>query len=93
MFKHIVMIKFQDREDAKKIKALLIELKSKISVLRELEVGLDEVHSPRSYDLVLTTVFDHKEDYLIYDQHADHQPVKERIQALSQAVCAVDYTN
>ena len=92
MFKHIVMIKLKNREEAKPVEAMLIGLKQKISVLRSLEVGLDELYSPRSYDLVLTTSFDHKEDYFIYDQHADHQPVKEKIQAVSESVFTVDYT-
>ena len=50
-------------------------LDGEIETLRFLEVGVDFKKSERSYDIVLTTHFDHQEGLAAYTVHPSHLPV------------------
>ncbi len=91
MFKHIIFIKLNDKQDTTEVKQILENLKSEIPQIMSLEVGVDEFCSERSCDIVLITSFENEEDYRIYDTHPAHIPVKNRIQELKKESYSVDY--
>lgn len=76
MVKHIVTFKLtgtnEERRDvAAKFKAALEKLPKTISVLRSIEVGINE-NPTESWDVVLTAVVDTMADVEIYAKHPDH---------------------
>lgn len=91
MFKHIVCFKFKDKAQAPIVAEKLRALVGRVSTLRSLECGVDVLGTPRSYDLVLITTFDSKEDYKAYDQHEEHLKVREYVAAVRESSVAVDY--
>ena len=66
MFKHIVLFKTKKQEDAQFVFDRLRSMEGKIKELKYLEVGIDELHTERSFDVTLITGFDSKEDMDIY---------------------------
>ena len=91
MFRHLVMFKFKTLEDAKKAKELLGELPAKIDVIRTMELGIDELRRDYSYDLAIVSTFDSKEDYLIYDNHPEHDKVRKLIASEKTGNHNIDY--
>ena len=71
MITHVVLFKLKDRsvQSIEKAMDVLIGLKGKIPVLRYLEVGIDVLHSERSYDIALITKFDSMDDLQAYQVH------------------------
>ena len=57
----------------------LAGLKEKIPVLKELLVGRNEARWHRGFQYGQISVFDKKEDLLIYDQHPEHKKLVRRI--------------
>ena len=55
MIKHIVCFKLKDNsaEECKKAANILKSMDSNVDLLRGIEVGVDFLHSPRSYDIIL----------------------------------------
>jgi len=98
MLRHIVMWQFKDEaegktkaENCKYIKTQLEALKSKISFIRRLEVGINEFQSPMASDMVLITEFDSKEDLDLYAGHPDHVKVSDYIGKVRVSRTVVDY--
>ena len=93
MVKHIVMFKLKERNAANLEKAVqaLQGLEGKIEALRSLEIGVDFAQSERSYDIVLTTLFDDRNEFDTYGPHPKHIPVKETMRALCSSSVVVDY--
>ena len=60
MVKHILFVKMKDNsiEQCEKVKVLFLSMKEQIPFLREVQVGIDYLHSQRSYDVVLELVVD-----------------------------------
>jgi len=95
MIVHIVMLKFKENnreENLEKVKKLLESLPSKIEPLLSMEVGLDFMHSERSFDLVLTTTFKTKEGLSTYATHPEHVAVVNVIKEVTEGSKVVDYT-
>ncbi|MDF2964253.1 MAG: stress responsive protein [Paenibacillus sp.] len=78
MLTHVVFFKLKDRspEAIQATAQVLTNMEGKIPVLRHIEVGLDVLHSERSYDIALITKFDSLEDLKVYDGHPLHLEVK-----------------
>lgn len=93
MITHIVFFKLKDRskENVEKLKDVLMGMDGKIPFLRHLEVGIDIIHSERSYDLALVNKFDSIEDLKSYQIHPVHQEVVKYINSVKDSVIAVDY--
>lgn len=91
MFKHVIMIQCIDKNDIMPIQEALQTLPALIPELKCAEVGLDQFHSERSFDIVLITTFEDEADYHVYDQHPAHTPIKKMIKDKSKAVYAVDF--
>ena len=93
MITHIVLFKLKDpsASNVEKTRNVLINMKGKIPPLRHIEVGIDLLHSERSYDLALVTTFDSLEDLQKYQIHPLHQEVGKFIATVKESSIAVDY--
>lgn len=92
MFRHVVCfrLKQSEKDKANEAKQKLLLLSS-IPEVKNIEVGLDEKKSERSYDIVLIVDFDNRDNYEIYDKHAVHQPVRKFMHSVYETSVAVDY--
>lgn len=94
MLKHIVCFKLKDNspENCEKAKEVLLSMQDKVELLREIRVGIDILHSERSYDLILEVVLDDEAALEAYQQHPYHvQVVKKHMHAVRETSVAVDY--
>ena len=93
MFRHIVCFKIKP-EKKDKLAQACEELRSLIRIpeVKRIDVGRDEIHSKRSYDIALVVDFDSKADYEIYDGHALHQPVRAFMQDIRESSVTVDFS-
>ena len=73
-------------------KEVLMSMKGNVELLRDIEVGIDFLHSERSYDLILQVVVDDEKALEEYQQHPYHvSVVKKHMHAVRSASVAVDY--
>jgi len=94
MVTHIVLFKLKDTSPAgiNAAKDKLLSMNGKVDLLRHLEVGLDVIHSARSYDIALFTKFDSLDDLQAYQVHPYHGgDVAPYMREASEAVAVVDY--
>ncbi len=93
MITHIVLFKLKDKSPRSIGKAwdVLLGMKSKIPQLRYLEVGIDVLHSERSYDIALVTKFDSLDELEAYQQHPVHLEVAKYMTSVTESAAAVDY--
>jgi hypothetical protein len=80
MIRHIVIFKLKEYTTTKEkfraaetVKAELLTLPLKISVIRDFEVGINISDDQTAYDIVINSTFDSPEDLEIYRIHPDHQ--------------------
>lgn len=90
---HMVLFKLKDRSPAsvERTAQVLRDLEGRIDVLQSIEVGVDVLHSHRSYDIALTTKFASLEDLQAYQVHPEHQKVIQHIAAAGESSVSVDY--
>ena len=96
MISHIVMFKLKDSSQLsiQKTRDILMSMEGKIDLLRHIEVGIDVLHSERSYDIVLVTKFDNMEDLDAYQENPYHvEVVKKHMHAVREASVSVDYVS
>lgn len=94
MIKHIVCFKLKDnsRESCEKAAEIFRSMEGKVPMLRDISVGIDFLHSPRSYDIILETVFDNKAALDEYQNDPYHcGVVKKYIHGVQEASVSVDY--
>jgi hypothetical protein len=93
MINHVVVFKLKDRtpENIEKVRAKLAALGDKIPFLRHFEVGVDVLHSERSYDLALLAKFDSLPDLQAYLDHPVHQEVVKYLLTVRESTITVDY--
>ena len=94
MIKHIVCFKLQEPspELCEKTKKLLLSMEGKVPQVKQIEVGVDFLHSPRSYDLILQVWLEDAQaldDYQKDPYHVD--VVKTHMHAVAKASVAIDY--
>ena len=92
MIKHIVCFKLKDGEDVNKAKEVLLSMKGNVPLIRDIEVGVDILHSERSYDLILSVVLDDMkalEDYQNDPYHVN--VVKTHMHKVRSASVAIDF--
>jgi hypothetical protein len=68
------------------------ELEKKLDIIKTCQVGLDELHADRSYDLILIIDFESREDWAIYNTHPEHVKVKKFIHENREKSVSVDFT-
>lgn len=95
MLRHIVMMKFSDREKAKtlalEVKKMLEDLVPVIKELHRMEVGLNINTKPSAFDLVLTADFDDEKGLNIYRAHPDHVKILDFMKDTVEKTAVVDY--
>ena len=94
MLKHVVLFKFKPEIDASQIEHLafgLGALPDVIPEIREFVFGHDVLHTERSYDFGLVSLFDDQAALQRYQVHPDHQAVVAIVKEICSAVVAVDF--
>jgi hypothetical protein len=96
MLRHVVFLKLrQGTPDAHVAEfcARMQALRQTIDVIQHLEIGRDELHDARSWDLVLIMTFTSVEALRQYQRHPDHVAVMAFNQPYLEAVASVDFTD
>ncbi len=94
MIKHIVCFKLKDNSDENKKAArdILMSMKDKVPMVRDIQVGVDFLKSPRSYDIILQVELDDRETLDAYQEDPYHAGVvKEHMHKVAEASIAIDY--
>ena len=93
MIRHIVLFKIKDefKSEIPQLVQNFYGMKGKIEGMLDLEAGQDILHSERSYDLALITLFDSRESFESYQTHPVHMPVKKRMHEVRSASVACDF--
>ena len=93
MIRHIVLFQIKDefKNEIPQLVHNFYGMKGRIEGMLDLEAGQDILHSERSYDLALITLFDSREAFDAYQTHPVHMPVKKRMHEVRQASVACDF--
>ncbi len=94
MIKHIVCFKLRDNsaENCNKTRDILLSMKGKVKMLVDIKVGIDFLHSDRSYDIILETWFSTEKDLDDYQKDLYHcNIVKKHMHANASSSIAIDY--
>lgn len=92
MIKHIVCFKLKKGENVEKAKEVLLSMKGNVPLLRGIEVGVDKLHSERSYDIILQVLLDDMKALEEYQNDAYHcSVVKEYMHKVRESSIAIDY--
>ncbi|MBQ8197303.1 MAG: Dabb family protein [Clostridia bacterium] len=92
MIKHIVCFKLKQGESVEKAKEVLLSMQGNVPMLRGIEVGVDKLHSARSYDVILQVVLDDMQALEEYQKDAYHcDVVKKHMHAVVETSVAIDY--
>jgi len=93
MLTHIVFFKLKDgsAESVARTAQVLRDMEGQIEVLKSIEVGVDVVHSERSYDIALITKFESLEALEVYQVHPVHKKVIEHMMQVREASISVDF--
>ena len=94
MVKHIVCFKIKEeyKNRIPEAKATLLSMEGNVPMLKKIIVGVDFLHSERSYDLILETWFETKEDLENYQVDPYHvSVVKKLMHEIREASVAIDY--
>lgn len=94
MIKHIVCFKLKDNspQECEKAAEILRSMEGNVPLLRGIEVGVDFLHSPRSYDVILQVMLDDEkalDDYQKDEYH--YSVVKEHMHRVAETSVAIDY--
>lgn len=94
MIKHIVCFKLKDNSDeiCRKTADILLSMKGKVPQIIDIEVGVDFLHSSRSYDIILQVTLgsrDKLDEYQNDPYHCD--VVKTYMHSVMESSVAIDY--
>ena len=92
MIKHVVCFKLNEGESPEKAKEVLLGMKGNVPMLRGIEVGVDCLHSARSYDVILMVLLDDMKALSDYQQDKYHvEVVKKHMHAVTKTSVAIDF--
>lgn len=94
MIKHVVCFKLKDNSEEmkQKTKEVLLSMKGKVELLRDIEVGVDFLGSARSFDVILSVLLDDEAALDAYQQNQYHREVvKSHMHAVMENSVSVDY--
>jgi hypothetical protein len=94
MINHVVLMKFKPdvNDDAiDDLEKSLDNLPNKIVEIQAYEFGRDRVHSERSYDFALVSLFANLEAVKRYQEHPAHLKALQKISALAEKIIIVDF--
>ncbi|MDY6367830.1 MAG: Dabb family protein [Clostridia bacterium] len=92
MIKHVVCFKLKEGESKEKAKEVLLSMKGNVPTIRSIEVGIDELHSARSYDIILEVLlddFDALKEYQADEYHCS--VVKKHMHAVRESSISIDF--
>lgn len=92
MIKHIVCFKLNEGESAQKAKEVLLSMQGNVPMLKGIEVGVDCLHSARSYDIILSVVLQDMQalaDYQVDEYHVN--VVKKHMHSVTKTSVSVDF--
>ena len=93
MITHVVVMKLTDPADGPEVARRLRALPAQIPEIRSYQVGVDELHGPRAWQVVLVSRFDSFETLQSYIQHPAHQEVVAYLDQVSETRASVDFTD
>ncbi len=94
MFTHIVLFKLKEntKENVSFVANTLKSMEGKIPQLMDLEIGVDELHSDRSFDICLITRFASVDEMNEYQMHPYHvNEVLSKIKSYIKVSKVADY--
>lgn len=94
MVKHVLFVKLKDNspESCRELKDMFLSMKGRVEAIRDIQVGVDYLHSDRSYDVVLELLVDSPEALEAYQRDPYHTGViKPFVAERRSASAAVDY--
>ena len=92
MIKHVVCFKLKEGTDVEKTKEILLSMKEKVPQIKDIEVGVDFLHSERSYDIILQVTLENEAALTDYQNDGYHcAVVKKHMHAVRTGSIAVDY--
>lgn len=94
MIKHIVCFKLKDNslEECNKAAEVLRSMEGNVDLIRSIEVGVDFLHSQRSYDVILQVVLDDEKALEEYQKDEYHcSVVKKHMHSVAETSIAIDY--
>ena len=95
MLRHYVFLKYREETSDGHIAAFcdgMLALRGAIGEIRHLEIGRDELHDARSWDLVLIMVFASVAALRAYQRHPEHLAVMAFNEPFVANVASVDFT-
>jgi hypothetical protein len=95
MLRHYVFLKFRDGTSDAHVTAFcerMLALRGPIDAIQHLEIGLDELHDARSWDLVLIMTFTSVEALREYQRHPAHAAVMAFNEPFVAHVASVDFS-
>jgi Stress responsive A/B Barrel Domain len=87
----LIKLKERDNENIAKARDVLLSMKGKIEVLRDVQVEEDIRHGPSSYDIMLLTKFATMKDLESYLVHPVHLEVSKYISTVLETVASLCY--
>lgn len=94
MIKHTVCFKLKDnsKEMCDKTAEILRSMDGNVPMLKGIEVGVDFLHSQRSYDIILTVTLEDDKQLEAYQNDEYHcNVVKKHMHSVTETSVAVDY--
>jgi hypothetical protein len=94
MLQHYVFLKYREATSAAHVATFcerMLGLRAAIPGIRHLEIGRDELHDSRSWDLVLIMRFDSVESLRAYQAHDAHQAVMAFNEPFVASVASIDF--
>ncbi|MCC8073255.1 MAG: Dabb family protein [Clostridiales bacterium] len=94
MIKHIVCFKLKDnsQSECEKTADILKSMVGKVPTAKNIEVGIDFLHSERSYDIILQVTLENESALDEYQNDPYHcNVVKKHMHSVMERSIAVDY--
>jgi hypothetical protein len=95
MLQHYVFLKYREETSDERIAAFcegMLALRGAIGEIRHLEIGRDELHEARSWDLVLIMEFASVAALRAYQRHPRHLALMAFNDPFVENVASVDFT-
>ena len=92
MIKHVVVFKLNEGESPEKAKEVLLSMQGNVPMLKGIEVGVDKLHSARSYDVYLSVILEDMKALEDYQQDEYHvSVVKKHMHKVAKTSVAIDF--
>ncbi len=94
MLNHLVLMKFKpgvSESDIDNLEVALDDLPNVIVEIQMYEFGRDILHTTRSYDFAIVSLFANQEALQRYQQHPAHLAVGKRLKELCDQIITVDF--